>query len=140
MKKIVLTLALFVFAVAGIFAKDTVPYSIKGQLSFEDSDKYECCGFTGSFCNKGEAEVTAFTIVFFVFDSDGNSPVVGRNNIVLKIEQSVAPREDFDFCISLDKYLQVSDDQDYEVEYLYVSKIDYSDGSLWTDPFGIKFF
>ena len=153
-RKMILTgLLLFYFSIiTPCFAAPTgfeaaPPYAITGELTFDYSPVYEICGINGSFCNNSEHPVSSFTIVFYVFDSDGNSPVKGRNNIVIKIQEEVPAFCDYDFCLALDKYLAVSQEYEenpdsplYEIEYLYVSRIEYEDGSEWSDSFGLKYF
>ena len=39
---------------------------------------------------------------------------------------------------NLDKYFYAAAQGKYETEYLYVSRIVYSDGSEWSDPFGLE--
>ena len=128
-------------------SETVIPYTITGELSFEYSQVYEVCGINGNFYNNSAQPVSSFTIVFYVFDSDGSSPVKGRNNIVIKIQEEVEAFSDYDFSLALDKYLAVSQEYEqdldnplYEIEYLYVSRIEYEDGSEWSDPFGLKYF
>ncbi len=134
------------FAIS-VFARDKTPYSIRGDISNTLSSSASKIEFEGVFTNKSSKAVESFTIVFFVLDEDGNSPLRGRNNVVIKIEETVSPDSDFAFSRGLDDYLYISDDfllnEDevgYECEYLYVSRIEYGDGSEWSDPFGFEYF
>jgi hypothetical protein len=132
---------------SSVFARSKSPYSIRGDISNEPSSAVEKIKFEGVFSNKSSKEVDSFTIVFFVLDQDGNSPLRGRNNVVLKISEVVLPDSSFSFSRNLDDYLYMSDESsfyedevEYECEYLYVSRIEYADGSEWSDPFGFEYF
>ena len=142
----------FVFCIAAInnaffcFGRErtVIPYSVNGEISFDNSDVFESCCFDGCFYNDSSLDISSFTIVFFVLDSEGNSPVKGRNNIVLKIQEEIKAFSEYEFSISLKRYLVIPEDGEqvaqYEIEYLYASCIEYTDGSMWSDPFGIKYF
>jgi len=115
-----------------IYAREKLPYSITGQIE----DKV----FAGSFENKSSKKVNSFTLVFYVFDEDGNCPLIGKNNVVAKIEEELLEKESKDFILQLEEILPAERELDYEAEYIYVSLISYSDGSEWTDPFGMEVF
>lgn len=144
--KRIIVLALLLFFVAFfLHAQNKVPYSIRGDISNTLSSSMK--RFEGMFTNKSEKEVESFTIVFFVFDQDGNSPLRGRNNVVIRIDESVPADSILSFSQALDDFFYTTDDSntfedeiEYECEYLYVSRISYSDGSEWTDPFGFEYF
>ena len=66
-----------------------------------------------------------------------------ENIIVLHNEENKGAS----FSRNLDDYLYMSDESsfyedevEYECEYLYVSRIEYADGSEWSDPFGFEYF
>ena len=126
-------------------AQNKVPYSIRGDILNALSASVQT--FEGVFTNKSEKEVDSFTIVFFVFDQDGNCPLKGRNNVVIRIDETVPVNSAFSFSQPLEDFFYNTDDStafedelEYECEYLYVSRISYSDGSEWTDSFGFEYF
>ena len=151
-KLICVTVCMLIFLISNAYARNTTPYSIRGEISNASTQANQKYEFKGVFSNDSSKEVSSFTIVFFVFDQDGNSPLRGRNNVVIKIEEKVPAYENFDFVKNLDEYFyntsdfyeednSVSDDElEYECEYLYVSLITYSDGTEWSDPFGFEAF
>lgn len=130
----------FLFSSCTLYGNNKLPYLIDGEMSIEESSNYNYGGVNLSLYNKSDSDITGFTVVFFLFDQDGNVPSVGRNNVVLNIDIEVAAGEKIEFCISLDNYLNEIPENLYVVDYLYLSKIQYADGSLWTDPFGISAF
>ena len=129
-----------------MYAKSSVPYQIKGELKLNSAAEGSGCNFEGLFSNLADKAVNSFTIVFYVFDKDGNCPLKNRNNAVIKIEQEISEKKDYEFAVNMDKFLRApvdtmqSDEIEYETEYLYVSAITYCDGSEWTDPFGFEVF
>lgn len=138
---------LFFIFVASMNAQGKVPYSIRGDISNNFAASLQKIEFEGLFTNESQKEIESFTIVFFVLDQDGNSPLRGRNNIVIKISETVPPSSTFTFSQKLDDFFYTTedssfleDDEEYECEYLYVSRIEYSDGSEWSDPFGSEYF
>lgn len=106
----------------------------------DSSSKYETVGFDFNFINKSEKNIKSFTVVFYIFDEDGNPPALGRNNIVITINSEVLSKESYESCVSLDSFFYEIPEEPYEVDYLYVSKIVYEDDSVWTDPFGLCIF
>ncbi len=147
---ICLTLCLLAFEFLKVYARNKTPYSIRGEISNTSrlaNQKYE---FRGVFSNESSKDVSSFTIVFFVFDQDGNCPLRGRNNVVMKIQEEVPAGTNYTFVKNLDEYFySTSDfyrednqtlDDEFECEYLYVSLITYSDGTEWADPFGFEAF
>lgn len=142
MKRISIVFLFCLMQVLGskIYAGQRVPYSITGRITAENSDAYENYGFAGTFKNFSEKEVESFTLVFFVFDDDGNCPLVGKNNIVCRIDQKILAQEKYDFVMNMDSFLPEVSELEYEADYIYVSRIEYSDKSEWTDPFGMEMF
>lgn len=115
---------------------EKIPYQIKGEFVMEESEIYENAGFYFSFYNQSEKNIKEFTVVFYLFDEEGEPPSGARSNIVLSIETTVEGHEKLEDCISLDKYVYVVPEIPFTVDYLYVSKIMYEDGTEWTDPLG----
>ena len=133
--------AFFMITGCSCFAENNIPYIVDATVEMkESSPEYEICGLDLYFLNKSESDVESFTISFFLFDKDGNPISTGKSNIVLTIEKQIEKEKPFTTCISLDKYFNVVPDEIYGIDYLYVSRIEYSDGSVWSDPFGMKRF
>lgn len=134
-------LAFFMMTGCSCFAESSIPYIVDATVEMkESSSEYEICGLNLYFYNKSESDVETFTVSFFLFDKDGNPVSTGKSNIVLTIEKLIEKGKPFTACISLDKYFNAVPDELYGVDYLYVSRIEYSDGSVWSNPFGMKRF
>ena len=139
-KIILICMTFMLLSSCNLFAQNTVPYLIEGKIVTDESEKYENIGFEGALYNKSSKSLSSFTFVFFGFDEDGNSPLLEKNNVVLKVEDDISSGTKYEFCISLDDLFPLVSIADYEVEYLYVSRLEYSDGSEWTDPLGFAVF
>ena len=63
-----------------------------------------------------------------------------RNRLDFSIEREIGPDEDFSVCLSLDSYMTFVPQSLLEIDYLYVSRITYADGSIWVDPYGFSAF
>ena len=128
MKKItrlITILVLLFFAGCKGYSLDTVPYLINGTFVMEDNS---------------QKEIEKISLVFYLFDKDGEPAYECRNKISAEVEKVLGAGEDCNFCISLDKYLNSIPEDSLQVDYLYISRIEYEDGSVWEDPFGMVAF
>jgi len=119
-----------------LFSVEHCPYSVKAQLVFDESECYELMGLDFQIKNNESKTIKELTLVFYVFNEDGEPSFGVKNNIVLKLKCEIPEGTLLDDCIPLDKYVYNLDSENYEIDYLYVSKIVYEDGSVWLDPFG----
>ena len=140
MKKfcLLINLLFIFFTSCNLFADEKVPYAIEGCILTDESEIYDYMGLELKVQNKADVKIKGITIVFFIFDEDGEPTSNIKNNIVLNIHCDIPPNATLEDCISLDNYVYVFEDMEYSVDYLYISKIDYTDGSSWQDPFGTK--
>ena len=84
--------------------------------------------------------IKEFELVFFLFDSDGEPAYECPGRISFSIEKEIDPDEVFNICLSLDSYMIFVPQSLLEIDYLYVSKIVYANGSVWEAPFGFSAF
>lgn len=131
---------IFLFSSCQLLAKDSVPYLIDGKMVIEESTEYQIAGFDFYLLNKSEKQISSFTVVFYLFDEDGNPPDYVKNSIVLTVKADVDSHDYLESCISLDKFFSSIPESPYTIDYLYISKIKYSDDSEWNDPFGLQVF
>jgi hypothetical protein len=115
------------------------PYLIEGaafELGGNERDyDYACAKF--SFHNGSDKDVSSFTVSFMLYDSEGNNPFVGSNNVVERVDGNVPSGASTAVLIPMDDYLTIVPDEPYKIDFMYVRKIEYADGSEWTDPFGM---
>ena len=120
---------------------ENLPYMVEGKMEVdENSSDYEVAGLDLFFMNKKNLDVSQFTIVFYLFDSDGEPISGGKSNIVLTINEFVPAMTSLRCCMSLDSYFSIVPEFPYMVDYLYVSKIVYENGEVWSDPLGMCAF
>jgi len=123
-----------------LFAKDICPYIANGKVRiFSETNEFEAAGLDLYFFNKSKKNVKNFTIVFFLFD-DGEPISNGRSNFVFSVSKNIDAGQSLETCISLDSYFSEIPEYPYEVDYLYISKVEYEDGTIWTDPLGLHAF
>lgn len=135
--KLILNSFLCFFVVTNLL-NAKAPYSIVGEM--EINHKTEEAFLEYTFCNDSKKVVKDFTIVFYVFDSDGDVPLKNKNNIVVRIQMEVGAKEELSDKIKLNEYLSYIPEELFFVDYLYVSSINYIEGTLWNDPFGFEVF
>ncbi len=123
------------------YSQDTVPYVISGEFVMnEDSEDYSICGVDFYLLNKSEKEIKTINIIFFLFDQDGEPASECRNKISVEVEKCLIGGESCSFCLSLDSFMNTVPASPLLIDYLYLGKIEYLDGSLWEDPFGLVAF
>lgn len=139
-QKILLTFMFFCLLMNFCYANAKTPYFIDGKINSQ-ADNSEICSVDLNFYNKSEKKVIEYTVVFFLFDSNGEVYANTKNNFVFTVKNEILPNENFECSISLDDffYEDCCDDL-YSLDYLYVSQIKYDDGSAWQDKFGLSAF
>ncbi len=123
------------------YSLEKIPYVMTGDFVMEESSAdYSICGVDFFLLNKSEKEIKNLTIVFFLFDKDGEPAFECRSKISAQIERDISAGEDCSFCMSLDNFMNSIPSEYLIVDYLYLSKIEYQDGSVWEDPYGLVAF
>lgn len=98
---------------------------------------YQYAGFHFTIFNDSVKDIESFSLMFTVYDSDEKNPFNCSNSIASNCDGEVAFNDSRDYVVSLDKYISEIPDEPYIVDYLYVSEIRYTDGSVWKDPYGM---
>lgn len=139
--KILITILFFILTGCKTYSIDSVPYVVSGDFVMEEnSADYSICGVDFLLLNKSEKEIKKINIVFFLFDKDGEPAFECRNKISAEIEICISGGETGLFCMSLDSFMNSIPEYLLQVDYLYLSKIEYEDGSIWEDPYGLIAF
>ncbi len=118
---------------------ENVPYAVTEPECMIGNRDYEhdFAGIHFVFYNNTEKIVTGFKCSFIVFDSTGElNPLIGSNILSLKYTQLINSQDKREIVFSLDPYIQQIPSEPYLVDFFYVSRIEYEDGSVWTDPYG----
>lgn len=139
--KILCCFIVLAFFGCSAFSLERSPYTINADFVMdEESSVYKICGVELSFSNLATETVKEFEVVFFLFDSDGEPAYECPNRLAFSIEREIGSNEDFSVCLSLDSYMTFVPQSLLEIDYLYVSRITYTDGSIWVDPYGFSAF
>ncbi|MFC2280970.1 MAG: hypothetical protein ACFNLN_05275 [Treponema socranskii subsp. buccale] len=114
------------------------PYRIHGEVSVgADAELYEYAGIALTFYNASGRTVRRFSVVVFLSGSDGESPFTEGNCVTLEYDENIAPRTAVRAEFGLDDYISEVPDEAYQIDFLYVSRIEYDDGGVWEDPYGV---
>jgi hypothetical protein len=75
-----------------------------------------------------------------VFDAEtSKNPLIGSNIITASFSGNIPSGVKKDLIISLDPYIYVAPEKPYLVDFFYVSRIAYTDGTVWEDRNGIYY-
>ncbi len=134
-----LALAILAFSSCSTFASMECPYVIEKPHVFlgKVEGKHNFAGAYFNVFNDSQKTVDSLTFSFMIYDKDGQNPFLGSNNIVSKCDDFIAGLSSKEFCVNLDSHLSVVPDEPYLIDFLYLREIHYSDGSTWSDPFGM---
>lgn len=138
----------FVFAFFAMgckgYTKDSfnvIPYVADAHFVMEEgAADYSICGVNLFVFNKSEKNISAINIVFYLFDKDGEPASECRSKLSFEVEKMIPAGEEISVCISLDKYMNTIPSEELFVDYLFLAKIVYEDGSVWEDPLGLAAF
>ena len=122
------------------FTAEKIPYLIESSLVMEDSSDYEIAGLKLSFLNRSDKKVSEFTIVFYLFDEDGEPASFCRSNVVLTVKNEIDAGQKLEACLNLDSFFFYEPEVNYFADYVYISRIVYEDGTSWNDPFGLMVY
>lgn len=129
---------LLIFSNCKMFsAENQIPYVISGDIDFDED---ESILLHYKIYNNSEKSICSYTIVFYVYDEDGNPPVYCSSNFVINITSVVAPYSYIEDDVNLQSYFVETFDSTYNIDYLYVSNILYSDGTVFSDPLGLSVY
>ena len=139
--KSLVCLFLVIFSGCSIFSIERKPYTLAADFVMDEgSPVYKICGANLFFYNNSEKAVKEMEVVFYLFDSEGEPASECPGRVTFVIEKDVGPDEEAQLCLSLDSFMTLIPKSLLEIDYLYVSKILYADGSIWQDPFGFTAF
>jgi hypothetical protein len=138
--KVFILFLILCFSGISVFGKSKLPYMIDAEMEIDDCAQYQIAGLNFNFWNKGKSKVREFTMVFCMYDEDGNPLALGKSNVVINVHALIDSGEFYEGTVSLDRFLLEMPEEPYQIDYLYVSRIVYDDDSVWTDPFGLQAF
>lgn len=136
---IVLLFGITFFNSCNTYAEEIIPYIIRGSIEM-NSEIAEVCSVELSITNRSDKTIEELTVVFYLFDSQGEPVLMEKSNVVISIHEAIEPMENLKKEICLDPYFCYAKEDEYTLDYLYVSRIVYEDGTVWEDPFGMEIF
>lgn len=106
------------------------PYSLTGEFLSEAEKTL----LSFSLTNNSQKEINNVEFVFSAYDQNGE-PIFESDFQTKKMSLNILPNETINDFFEI---LELSDfsDQDFELDYFYVSKIYYEDGTVFEDPLG----
>lgn len=112
-------------------------YEIIGNIVNEvDSTYYEKAGLEVMLLNYENKSISKFQISFQLLNEEGIPFDVG----VYEIVGHVDPKGLAKIILNLDESFKMHDPAICFVDYLFVNKIIYEDGSEYNDPYGLVYF
>lgn len=138
-KALVLFFPVFAASFSACAHTGSIPYGISNPESQigEIQGLQEFAGIYFTFYNNTEKTVKSFTVSYFVFDNTGEkSPFIGSNVLSSRSFKIIPPNGVQEIHISLDRYINQIPLEPYIIDFFYIKKIEYEDGSVWIDPYG----
>jgi hypothetical protein len=104
---------------------------------YERINSFKYAGIVFKFLNNSERYVEKIKICFMLFDTKTQtSPFLGTNKFEITKNDFLAPGENKEICISLDRYIYIAPTEPYLIDFFYISEIQYIDKAVWHDPYG----
>ena len=140
----VLELAVTALLVSGCPAQlwndGTPPYAVTAPV-YRLAGPDDICTFGGvffDFYNKSEKEVIFIKICMNVFDSQSGSLAFdGAAQLSCGAQCKLQKSQKSNFCVSLDQYMCELAGQTPSIDNFYICRIEYADGTSWTDALGV---
>jgi hypothetical protein len=134
--------SVLILASCKLIADSAPPYVVSkpGSYCVEKSGYYVFAGIEFSFLNTSEKAVTDITVSCMVFEPETlRNPLIGSNIIKTSFAGYIPGGRKKDLIISLDPYIYAAPEKPYIIDFFYIARIVYDDGSSWEDPNGIYY-
>lgn len=110
--------------------------SVPFELEFDDSSfSFDEGKIFFSLSNLSEKEIKSFVLVLNVFDGDG-LPILYGGEVAFSFEKQIPSFCTIEDSIDFSECALENESEFCYVDYLYVKRIEYSDGSVFENPFG----
>lgn len=88
--------------------------------------------------NKADCSIVYMETRMNVFDrKSGKSAFTGYGTIETASEVIIKKRETKQMCVPLDDYITIEAEEGYLIDQFYINYIEYEDGRIWKDDFGL---
>ncbi len=99
---------------------------------------YQCGGIEFTLYNTSNKTISGIAMSCMVYDAETEkSPFIGSNIIKATFSGLILPDESRRLILSLDDHMHTIPEDPYLLDFFYISKVMYTDGSVWEDPNGI---
>ncbi|MCL2243640.1 MAG: hypothetical protein FWC03_04140 [Treponema sp.] len=119
---------------------DAPPFIVTEPVceTIEKPGYYKYTGIIFDFMNTGQKIIDEVTFSFMLYDSKTyENPFIGSNRFSIKKLDIILPNENKEIAISLDQYIYIAPKTPYLIDFFYISKIHFTDGSSWEDIYGL---
>jgi len=117
-----------------------IPPFVLSKPMVEINERINCFQYAGivfKFLNNGEKHIDKITICFMLFDAKSQvSPFIGSNKFEIAKYDFLAPGENKEISVSLDRHIYIAPSEPYLIDFFYISEIHYVDGTIWQDTYG----
>jgi hypothetical protein len=103
----------------------------------ENAGVHQFAGAYFTVCNTAEKAISELCVSFCLYDEDGNASALGSNCICGTYARNIAPHDKAQIIVSLDEAVGGVLQETYQLDYVYLKKIVYEDGSVWNDEWGM---
>ena len=125
----------------GIFSMPEAPPFVITKPVCETQERhgyYNYAGIVFKFMNTSNKIIDEITVSFMLYDSiTRESPFIGSNKFTITKLDLLLPNDNKEIFISLDQYIYVAPQSPYLIDFFYISKIHFSDDSVWEDKYGV---
>ncbi|MEL3906607.1 MAG: hypothetical protein P1P65_06225 [Treponema sp.] len=141
MKKILIAFfhILFCISCKGVHS-GTVPFAVSVPQCKIGAEPgyYEAAGIEFDFYNTSTKDMQEVEVQCMIFDAETKkNPFIGSNIVRAKIRQNIEGGTQKKLIIPLDNYIYIIPEKPYLIDYFFIRKITFNDGSEWKDVFGI---
>jgi len=117
-----------------------IPPFVISKPILEINERINCFKYAGivfKLLNNGEEHIEMIKICFMLFDANGQaSPFIGSNKFEIIKYDFLAPGEDKEISVSLDRHIYIAPTEPYLIDFFYIAEIHYIDGTVWQDTYG----
>jgi len=134
-----LALSLLHAASCAVYREESPPFVLgKPRCAIGgDQGPFLLAGIEFDFYNLDDREVSGMEVSAMVYEREtSENPFIGSNKIRASLEGSVPARAKARLAIPLDEYICAIPGEPYIIDFFYVSRVAYSDGTSWSDPLG----
>jgi hypothetical protein len=129
----------FLLSSCADFSSETPPFAITVPTCSTNANfDFTYAGISFYLLNKSHKSISSITAHFMLFDArTQTNPFIGSNIFEIKKFILISPGENKEIILSLDRFIYIAPEEPYLIDFFYISKIEYSDGSIWEDKYGV---